>query len=242
MNAEELAEHLHMLRELTAEVDTESTSEALLATAERLSADLTPKQHKIAATFYLLRLLKDRHREAVVTVERTAMRQASPRKVTRTPEEQANWERSEQEHRERMAEIDRRYFDEMKRITDKFANALKVQWTKELLASTFALPDGTLVAWGQATLEQHSIRRDMLLSNAKGNLQAASRHEAAIAAIQEQGVTCLRDVSQSPATTPVNGCQEWADEGREVQEVCPHCEHYALHHMFDGCHKCQDLV
>lgn len=44
------------------------------------------------------------------------------------------------------------------------------------------------------------------------------------------------------AALDAKACQEWGDAGVEVQEVCPTCGHYGLHHLDDGCHACADTA
>lgn len=64
--------------------------------------------------------------------------------------------------------------------TNVFADGLEMDWTHELLESTFALGDGQVVSWGEATIEQHQQRIDMLTSMTKGTLETAGKHQAAI--------------------------------------------------------------
>lgn len=71
-------------------------------------------------------------------------------------------------------------------LLEEYRKAVIVNWTAELLASEFAIGDGTRVTWGTATVEQHAARISMLTKNVRGNLDAIQRHEAAIATIKEQ--------------------------------------------------------
>ena len=82
----------------------------------------------------------------------------------------------------------------LSRILDDYADRLRIEWTAELLASTFALPDGTRILWGEATLAQHEERLQMLVRNAEANLEAAARHRAAMAAIVRADALCLNEV------------------------------------------------
>lgn len=79
----------------------------------------------------------------------------------------------------------------MQVLLDEFARDLKMEWTTELLTSGFALPDGTLVTWGEATIEQHVVRADMLRGNAIANAEAAARHLHAIETIKGAGAATL---------------------------------------------------
>lgn len=75
---------------------------------------------------------------------------------------------------------------------DRYAEDLRIKWTSELLDSTFALSDGAVVTWGEATIEQHAERRQMFLNNAHGNMEGAARHEIAMRELKETGADCLR--------------------------------------------------
>lgn len=68
----------------------------------------------------------------------------------------------------------------------------RMEWTAELLDSTFALADGSRVTWGDATADQHRERVDMFRRNALANLEGAARHEQAIDALMESGAKSLR--------------------------------------------------
>lgn len=55
------------------------------------------------------------------------------------------------------------------------------------------MPDGTVVLWGDATIEQHQQRRDLFLRNALANTDGAARHEQAIRTLTETGAATLRE-------------------------------------------------
>lgn len=92
-------------------------------------------------------------------------------------------------------------FAEIMGSVNEFARELRVEWTQELLASHFALTNGTRVAWGDATIIQHEERRDMFLRRGQVNLEGASRHMVAIRDIQELKVQCLNDVEKVTVLT-----------------------------------------
>lgn len=71
---------------------------------------------------------------------------------------------------------------------------LRMEWTEELLESTFALGDGTRVSWGEATIDQHQERVAMFMGNVAANIEGAARHEQAIVDIKTAEVSCLSDV------------------------------------------------
>ena len=64
----------------------------------------------------------------------------------------------------------------------------------KLLAETFALPDGRRVAWGEATIDDHRERIEMLNKLAGGINETISRHEQSIADIVAAGVKCLAEI------------------------------------------------
>lgn len=112
------------------------------------------------------------------------------------PRAHPNWsERAEKAAAER-AEADAKRFQEARRrLMDEYETALKkefrTEWEAELLACEFALPDGTVTTWGEASLEQHEIRREMFKKNAAANMEGAARHAQAVEALQSSGAPNL---------------------------------------------------
>jgi len=104
-----------------------------------------------------------------------------------SPEAQADLERREEE-------INGRMWTTIADALSDYRENLRMEWTRELLDSFFALPDGTRVAWGKASSDQHAIRIDMLLGNAAGNLETAARHQVAIETLMSNGVSCLNEL------------------------------------------------
>ena len=74
-----------------------------------------------------------------------------------------------------------------------------MKWTSELLRTEFALGDGTVVSWGEATIKQHNTRVDMLYANASGNIEVAARHQAAIITLAERGIESLSQLASTAA-------------------------------------------
>ena len=66
--------------------------------------------------------------------------------------------------------------------------------TPALLDSPFAIGDGTVTTWGDASISQHRARYAWQLRDAAGSMADAERHQAAILLIEEAGAECLRDV------------------------------------------------
>ncbi len=80
-------------------------------------------------------------------------------------------------------------------IAEDMAVELRATWSREMLAETFLLPDGTLVTWGQATREQHAARALYLENLAAGSLQTASIHRRAERDIADAHVSKLEEIA-----------------------------------------------
>lgn len=119
------------------------------------------------------------------------IRQAALRQET----EEAEKASYKAELRARYAEIDaecqRELMESIRTATENFRAAVRLELTEELLASSFALGDGTRVTWAEATVEQHQARVAMLQGMAAGTLETAARHEEAVAMLREAGAPCL---------------------------------------------------
>lgn len=87
----------------------------------------------------------------------------------------------------------------LRAIAADYREQCRMEWTAELLASTFALGDGTQIAWGDATIEHHQQRVDMFMANATANIEGAARHEEAIAALSASGAIRLYDIAEKLA-------------------------------------------
>jgi hypothetical protein len=80
-----------------------------------------------------------------------------------------------------------------------YRETMFIEWTQELLGSQFALLDGTYVTWGDATVGQHTERREMFKKNVAANLEGASRHDIAISQLRQAGAACLNDLVKEAA-------------------------------------------
>lgn len=76
----------------------------------------------------------------------------------------------------------------------KFAAEIRLETTRELLDSVFALGDGQRTTWGEATVAEHRQRISLLITGAAGTVETAARHQAAIRLIEEAGVSRLADL------------------------------------------------
>lgn len=76
----------------------------------------------------------------------------------------------------------------------EYARGLRLKLTPKFLNSHFAIGDGRVVTWGNATVEEHRERISLLMTNASANAEAASRHQSAINTIESNGVSCLSEL------------------------------------------------
>lgn len=85
--------------------------------------------------------------------------------------------------------------ESLRKIRDEYEIEVRkkiiVEWTFELLETEIAMPDGTRTTWGNATLDQHEIRRTMLADSAMANMEAAARHANAIEQLKSSGASNL---------------------------------------------------
>lgn len=188
MTPAEATELLKYLRMQTALVRPGASSDEIVTQAAKIVSGLTADERDEAAAFYIVHLLKEQHRTKVLSRERAALKsQRRPLKDTLPPDD-PYWQAA--------ADREAALFARLRTIVDDHDAQLKVEWSRELLEATFALPDGRLVAWGTATVEEHEARRDMLVGNAQGNMEAASRHAQAIRDIQTAAVSRLDELEQ----------------------------------------------
>jgi hypothetical protein len=82
-------------------------------------------------------------------------------------------------------------------IVAEMSSELHAEWTKTLLASSFAVGDGTRVTWSAATVEQHTERAQMLEGMASGDLQTAAIHRQAVRDIEAAKVKTLAEVTRA---------------------------------------------
>jgi hypothetical protein len=98
---------------------------------------------------------------------------------------------------EREAELARLRSERMTRLArtiEDWTKDLRQQWTRELLDTKIALPDGTYITWGEFTLAQHRTRLAMFQGQAETALDGAARHQAAIDALTLAGADTLNEL------------------------------------------------
>lgn len=89
--------------------------------------------------------------------------------------------------------ISERMWASINRAVSIFREECRVEWTAELLAETFALPDGTVATWADATTEQHLAASVTDQVQATHALATAARHQQAVEAIQAAGAHTLAE-------------------------------------------------
>lgn len=138
------------------------------AAAAAVSQASDPDAIAAMATEFIIRILADRDRARGVAAERQATRgRAMPAR----------------------ADVDR-----VATAIDQFRTATQTRWTQQLLATTFPRGDGTVVTWGEATVDDHEARRQMFAKNAVYNLEGAARHEQAIQDLRAADAETLGDL------------------------------------------------
>lgn len=185
--------------------------------ANGLAKSMTAAQLRWCAEEWLVTSVSERRRARTLAEERKAERertaqlaerdaaragyeaQGSPRRdsaayrkwVDDTPEGREFHGRREAEEDESNQRVQRT----VRKLIDDYTDQVKLEWTEELLASRFSLPDGTSVEWGDATLDQHVTRYEMFSRNMVTNMEGAARHKQAIDALRETGAATLREAT-----------------------------------------------
>lgn len=156
--------------------------------AFRDTAGLDPAERHEALTELMAEHVSQARRAAARAVERRAMYDPDERREQRDrrkahAEKRAEWERINGREYDPLGQL----FSDIK----AFADAVRLEVTVELLASRFALGDGTSVTWGEATAAQHEERIALLERQVLGNVETIALHRQAIALLTEQGAICL---------------------------------------------------
>jgi len=80
-------------------------------------------------------------------------------------------------------------------IVSEMAEHLHAEWTADLLASSFALPNGGgTVTFAEATSQQHAVRADYLSDLAAGDMRTAALHRRAMQDIAAASVGSLGEI------------------------------------------------
>jgi hypothetical protein len=177
----------YSLRDAAADLVAHVTTDLAEAT-ERAVSRLSYADLRHAAGRYLM----DQARQQWRTEQAERERQATLQKI-QTPEYQRRTrERHAKVDAERKERATKLWGDIHQAMAD-YESSIKVKWAEELLDTGFALPDGTLTTWGDATVEQHNSRIRMLNDQARASTENAARHLKAVNTIGEAGAANLRE-------------------------------------------------
>lgn len=162
--------------------------------AKALVREMPEGERQKILTGFLVEAAADLRRNRALATERAA---TVPARASST---------REKESREYKAELMRvelecraGLFASISSAVDEFKSRLRLTWTKELLATSFSLPDGQEVTWGEASVEQHQQRVEMFAAQAALNIEGAARHRKAIEAISLLAAKCLNEIHQEAA-------------------------------------------
>lgn len=112
----------------------------------------------------------------------------------RDREREERYAREDREAKEAWERIMQGIQDDIEDKAIRLAEQMVVEWSADLLASTFALRDGTKVTWADATQQQHRDRIEMLVKQAAGTVETAALHEKALQEMGQAGVSRLGDL------------------------------------------------
>jgi hypothetical protein len=79
-------------------------------------------------------------------------------------------------------------------VVESLAADLREEWSAELLRDRFVLPDGSLVSWAEATVDDHRVRAEYLEGLAAGNAETAAIHRRAISDCLDAHVESLAGI------------------------------------------------
>lgn len=67
------------------------------------------------------------------------------------------------------------------------------EWTEELLEQRFQNKSGDFVSWGEASVQEHQDRHDLLVEHGSKAMSIATRHASAIELIRQRGMSNLAE-------------------------------------------------
>ena len=178
-------------------------TDASLMTAEAASAMLERKQCSRSTLLALAAEViaeeaRDMIRRKVVAAEERARRGNPPISQPRITSAYS-WK----DDPGTVAAIDRNnrnMWDSIHKAVATYSQELRMEWTAELLAMSFAVDQtGRTATWGDATVADHEARIAMLESNAAGNMEAAARHAVAVSELRAAGAPCLSQLIERVA-------------------------------------------
>lgn len=165
--------------------------------ATRAIGVMNQQQRKDVLFLLLVAWVKDVQRDEARRIERAS-----------AYEYKRDQRRENRQWRKRMDDLRENHPDEYRyRYTfagvteqiEEMRRDIKLEVTAELLASSFALGDGRVVTWGEATAEDHRQRAKLLGQNVIGNLTTMLLHEQAAEMIETAGAHTLGQMPQAAA-------------------------------------------
>lgn len=169
------------------------------AIARTLVASLPEQEIRLFAEAYVRDEVDQWRRHEARRVEEAAECEEATVRTQILSQAELEWRRQRAveraEREERRLESDARLYRKLAELVKEHDDQIRLEVTTELLNSVFALGDGTRVTWGDATVEQHQQRIDLLTGMAAGTLETAARHHAAISMLEEAGATCLKQLT-----------------------------------------------
>lgn len=179
------------------------------AAREALTAQTSDVYRELAVAA-IVDAVRRRQRSNVLSIEREAVRPtqtqerikgADPGHRRRDRRAYWDWVEATDEGKKYESEIAAadaaaasRLHENLRSAMAEMTAALRIEWTRELLASEFALPDGTRVTWRNAAIPQHEARVAMYMRNAEANLEGAARHLKAVEELKRAGAPTLGDL------------------------------------------------
>ena len=95
--------------------------------------------------------------------------------------------------------VDERRVKVMREATQEFRESVEretiLDLTDDLLTSEFALGDGRIASWGEASAEDHDFRVESLDKHISGVAETAARHSLASKIIRRLGVANLNEAA-----------------------------------------------
>jgi hypothetical protein len=164
---------------------------------------LEPEVRDELAALFLAEQAGNLRRTRTLETERAAATRDEPlgvpmSKAQRKRLEREVWRRDHpdeaQAHDEAIEAIDRRFTEEMLATIGRFRDELRIEWTRDLLDASIALPDGRVTTWGEATVDEHEARAELFTRNAIANAEGAARHRQAIDELNASGARTLREL------------------------------------------------
>jgi len=190
----------------------EDVGEGLFERACAYMVHFDDEEVRFIAATALAEAAVNKARAATRVIERESLHPAATRvgrSITKPAQNQEKRKEARERYRqERQAGL----MKILKETVDTYADALRIEWTKELLNAPISSRDGqSRTTWGEATLPQHEERYEMFSAQAIGNAEGAARHRKAIDLLRETSAENLYEATGQ--LKPVKSLQELVEAG-----------------------------